>query len=977
MVVSADITGRSAGTYSSVITVNAPGASNSPQTVSVNLSVYTPGSPPAIGISPQSLSFTTTQGSNPQDQVIGIWNSGGGNTMSWNASSNQTWLTLSQSSGTSTAGSSTNVTVSINASSLGVGTHNATITVTAAGASNSPQTVPVTLTVNPVAPPPAITRDPTSLSFTATTGGANPANQTFDVWNSGGSTLNWTASSNQTWLTLNPSSGSSTGSKTTVTASVNISGLSAGTYSGAITISDPGASNSPQTISVALTVNAPGVPTIGLNPTSLSYTYVIGGTAPADKTFQVSNTGAGTLNWTAASNQTWAGVSPTSGSLASGSATTVAVSVNISGMAAGTHYATITVSAAGASNSPQQVSVTLTIQQAQSLLIGVGTFDANSIGYGDLPNGQYAGLLPGGLTDAQVQAKISDFMNWIQGLGFNEVDVHAAMPEGQNSTDEYYYYFDSPYLAAMNQTSNGKPIIQNATNSKLLGWIRDAAIARQMSVSVCIEMFGSLGASMYSNNWVLPDFTTTDVSNVVGDLKALGFTKINGEGFYLDLIQPNPPDYIGPIVQACGSQVEFAHLFDEPSGRPHAYGSEDFDIYPRNDTEYNNYYECSDIGWLNVMFGHARAMGKPSYVLTWGAEARLPASWQKNRIVFRAVADNPNGYSWGGMEQQELDYLRGTPPGFNLTALKTDIQTFQGTETKPVCNLILDVPDDADMRSWFPQPEGGMFSAIGNAIYAAGYDLQTTYIGPGVTGSNYLPAADLYYYVGYGTDEYGDEDFIDQALFNFLTSSPTPVVFHAGAAPAHDSGNTVPSGQVAWDQVLGLFGLGTYSVSTSVPSTVSYKSQVIKWAGYEVDMPPLMAEIPDNALPTGQTLLTGSSRLIIGKNSTGKYVLVNSNVCNLEATYTLADVLATLNAGLSSPVPMDAPCFAYISRGKRTAVYAGDDGNADINPPLPASTNVRVVHFNADGTWKSDTQQTLPLGAISMKRGELLIIDGR
>ncbi len=102
---------------------------------------------------------------------------------------------------------------------------------------------------------PAIGVNPSSLSFTATAGGSNPANQTISITNTGGGTLNWTASDNQTWLTLSPASGTA---PSTLTASVNISGLAAGTYNATITISATGATNSPVSVPVTLTVNAAG-----------------------------------------------------------------------------------------------------------------------------------------------------------------------------------------------------------------------------------------------------------------------------------------------------------------------------------------------------------------------------------------------------------------------------------------------------------------------------------------------------------------------------------------------------------------------------------------------------------------------------------------------------------------------------------------------------------------------------------------------
>ncbi len=102
---------------------------------------------------------------------------------------------------------------------------------------------------------PTIGISPSSFSFTATAGGANPANQSLSVSNTGGGTLNWTASDNATWLTISPTSGTA---PSTVTLSVNITGLAAGTYNGTVTVSATGATNTPVNIPVTLTVNPTG-----------------------------------------------------------------------------------------------------------------------------------------------------------------------------------------------------------------------------------------------------------------------------------------------------------------------------------------------------------------------------------------------------------------------------------------------------------------------------------------------------------------------------------------------------------------------------------------------------------------------------------------------------------------------------------------------------------------------------------------------
>lgn len=116
-----------------------------------------------------------------------------------------------------------------------------------------------------VTTPPAISFSPSSLSFTAARGGVNPSSQTLGISNSGGGALTWSLSDDAEWLTLNPTTGTTTSETDNVILTVNISGMSAGSYSGTITISATGATNTPRTVAVSLrvTIFAPATETAG------------------------------------------------------------------------------------------------------------------------------------------------------------------------------------------------------------------------------------------------------------------------------------------------------------------------------------------------------------------------------------------------------------------------------------------------------------------------------------------------------------------------------------------------------------------------------------------------------------------------------------------------------------------------------------------------------------------------------------------
>ncbi len=211
----------------------------------------------------------------------------------------------------------------------------------------------------------ALIVNPTSLSFSGVQGGTNPAPQSVTFSKKNKREKSWTARTSAAWLSATPSSGTLATETDTIQVSVNTAGLTAGSYAGRVTIAVTQRDGriSKNNVSVALTVTSGGTsPTIGVSPTSLSFSGTAGGANPAAKTMSIVNTGGGTLSWNASDNTAWLSLSPTSGT-DSGSIT---AAVNLAGLAAGTYTAAISVAAAGATNTPQVIPVTLTIANSPS-----------------------------------------------------------------------------------------------------------------------------------------------------------------------------------------------------------------------------------------------------------------------------------------------------------------------------------------------------------------------------------------------------------------------------------------------------------------------------------------------------------------------------------------------------------------------------------------------------------------------------------
>jgi hypothetical protein len=339
--------------------------------------------PPAISTSPTTFSFTVQRGGgNPTAQRLNIRNTGGG-TLTWTASDNAAWLTLSPASGTNDGA----VTVSPATGSLAVGTYNGTITISA------PETrsvsVPVIFTVTAASVPPAIGTSPASLSFTAQHGGGNPAAQTLNISNTGGGTLTWTASDNAAWLALSPASGINNG---TITVSAATGALTAGTYNATVALGATGAAN----VQVPVTFTVTPAPTsITLSPSSLTYTGVQGGSTPASQGITVTSNG----NWTANNNATWLTLSPASGS---GNGT-ISARVNLESASVGTNKATITVTAGGTTRA---IEVTLVVAAA-SLTVTPGNLAFTATQGGANPSAQTITLSSTGTWTA------SDNASWL------------------------------------------------------------------------------------------------------------------------------------------------------------------------------------------------------------------------------------------------------------------------------------------------------------------------------------------------------------------------------------------------------------------------------------------------------------------------------------------------------------------------------------------------------------------------------------
>ena len=307
--------GLNAGTYNGSVNIT---AGSTTTTVPVTLTVTGSSSSP-ITPTPSSLSFTqVTGGSAPASQTVQLSST---TATPFTAAAGAGWLTVTPSSGTTPA----TLTVSANAAGFTAGTYQSSVLVTVGSTTTS---IPVTLTVTGSTANP-VTASPSSLQFAQTLGGSTPASQTIQL--SSTTSTSFTAAPTQSWITVSPSSGTT---PATLTVGVNATGLTAGTYQGAVTIT-AGASTS--SIPVTFTVSSSSAGAISATPSSLTFTQAMNGASPGAQTVQLTSTPS--TSFTAVSNQSWISVSPAFGTTPA----TLTVSANGVGLTTGSYQGSISV----------------------------------------------------------------------------------------------------------------------------------------------------------------------------------------------------------------------------------------------------------------------------------------------------------------------------------------------------------------------------------------------------------------------------------------------------------------------------------------------------------------------------------------------------------------------------------------------------------------------------------------------------------
>ena len=231
---------------------------------------------------------------------------------------------------------------------------------------------------------PSFSVSPASLSFSVAAGTPAVGARFVDV-SSSATGLAWiaaaTTESGGAWLVVSPASGAAPAS---IGVSVNVAGLAPGKYRGSVLVAASAAMPPFLSVFVDLAVEAASAPTLTVEPAELTIEAPAGSNAPISRSIRVSNSGGGTLNWTAEWHSLqavqWLSVSPASGTASVGSPASLQLSVAPGSLPAGVYTGTVRISASGTGFQPvggtgfqpvsSDMAITLLVAQpAQTILL--------------------------------------------------------------------------------------------------------------------------------------------------------------------------------------------------------------------------------------------------------------------------------------------------------------------------------------------------------------------------------------------------------------------------------------------------------------------------------------------------------------------------------------------------------------------------------------------------------------------------------
>ncbi|WP_440955740.1 BACON domain-containing protein [Methanosarcina sp. Mfa9] len=305
-----------AGTYEGTLTIESnAGTEQCPMRLVVE------SQPPVLAVDPLSIDFELREGESDEEDLE-ISNDGEG-ILEWEVRADKPWITLDPGSGTN----STTVTVTVNTEELNPGEeYEGTITIESNGGEEESTVYLNVLQRIEEEPILAVDPDPLYLNFELIEEVSD--SEEFYISNEGEGILEWEVSADEPWITLEPESGTNSG---TVTVTIDTDDMSLGEeYEGNITIESNGGDEE-GTVNLVL----PGdEPILAVDPEPLYFSFELVEGESDSEEFYISNDGEGILEWEVRTDEAWITLDPESGT----NSETVTVTMDTDSLNPGEEY---------------------------------------------------------------------------------------------------------------------------------------------------------------------------------------------------------------------------------------------------------------------------------------------------------------------------------------------------------------------------------------------------------------------------------------------------------------------------------------------------------------------------------------------------------------------------------------------------------------------------------------------------------------
>ena len=348
------------------------------------------------------------------------------------------------------------------------------------------------------------------------------------------------------YVTVTPA-GSTTSQALSITSwsSTSITAVLPASLTGLVTLSVAAIGGSD---SITIFLVSPAA-TIAAAPTSLQLSATAGGASPAAQSIQITNSGTGTLNWSATASAAWLSVSPASGTAPS----TISVSASPAGLSAGTYTGTIQITSTGASNSPVSVSVTLSVTAATpALAVAPQTLTFNYTVDGAMPAAQNVAITNAGAGTLAWTASSSSF--WISvspASGSAPATLPITVNPGNLAAGTYNGTVQitaagatgSPASVAVTLVVQG-----NQAAGTITGVANAGSFQPGFAAATWVSIFGT-NLSQLTYTWQASDFVNGKLPTTLEGVSAT----INGLAAYVEYISPTQINVLAPDDATVGN----------------------------------------------------------------------------------------------------------------------------------------------------------------------------------------------------------------------------------------------------------------------------------------------------------------------------------------------------------------------------------------------------------------------------------------